>query len=103
MKIIKELCEMIEEELEGAERYAQEAIAWKGSNPTLGKVFYDISNEEMRHVNLLHGEITKLIEQHRKEHGEPPEAMMAVYDYMHGRHIKKANCVKLYQGQYRGE
>lgn len=103
MKIIKELSEMIEEELEGAEHYAKEALAWKEQNPMLGKVFYDISNEEMRHVNLLHGEVTKLIEQHRKEHGEPPAAMMAVYEYMHGRHIKKANCIKLYQGQYRGE
>lgn len=103
MKIIKELSEMIEEELEGAEHYVKKALELKESHPTLAKVFYDISLQEMNHVNLLHSEVTKLIEQHRKDHGEPPVAMMAVYEFMHGRHIAKANCVKVYQGQYKGE
>jgi ferritin len=103
MKIIKELSEMIEEELEGAEHYIEKANHLKESNPSLARVFYEISLQEMNHVNLLHGEVVKLIEQHRKEHGEPPAAMLAVYDYLHEKHIKAANRIKMYQGQYRGE
>jgi rubrerythrin len=103
MKIIKTISEMIEDELEGAEEYAKLAVEWKHQNPMLAKVFYDISNQEMTHVNLLHGEVVKLIEQHRKEKGEPPAAMLAVYEYMHGRHIEEANKVKMYHAQYRGE
>jgi rubrerythrin len=103
MMIIKKLTEFISEEIDGAEEYAKLAVEWKHKNPTLAKVFYDISLQEMNHVNMFHGEVVKLIEQHRKEHGEPPAAMMAVYDYMHEKHIREANEVKMYQAQYRGE
>lgn len=102
MKLIKELTEMIEEELEGAETYIKCALKHKDVDSALAKTFYDISNEEMRHVNLLHDEVTRIIEMHRKEHGEPPAPMMAVYEYLHERHIEKANAIKMYQSQYRG-
>lgn len=101
MKIIKELSEMIEEELDGAEEYAKMALMHKNDNPNLAKTFYDIATEEMRHVDMLHGEVAHLIEAHRKEHGEPPAPMMAVYEFLHGRHIEKANAVRMYQAHYR--
>ena len=103
MKIIKELSEMIEDELEGAEEYAKKALYLKVKDPTLARVLYEISVQEMNHVAMLHGEVEKLITQHRREHGEPPAAMLAVYEYMHERHISEANEVKMYQAQYRGE
>ena len=103
MTIIKDISEMIEDELDGAEEYIKHALEWKHKNPALAKVFYDISLQEMTHVNMLHGEVVKLIEQHRKEKGEPPAAMAAVYDYMHKKQIEEANEIKMYQAQYRGE
>jgi rubrerythrin len=102
MKIIKQLSEMIEDELEGAEEYIECALKHKDDNPTLAKVFYDISMQEMTHVDMLHGEVVKLIQQHQKEQGDPPPAMMAVYEYMHERQIKWANKIKTYQMQFRG-
>lgn len=102
MKIIQMLEDMIEEELEGAEHYAKKAVKLKDTQPELAKTFYEISTEEMRHINMLHEQATRLIEQRRKEHGAPPAAMMAVYDYLHGKHIEKANAIKMYQSQYRG-
>lgn len=101
MKIIKELSEMIEDELDGAEEYAENALKLKESNPTLAKTFYDISLDEVKHINMLHDEVKKTIEQHRREKGEPPVAMMAVYEYLHERHIEKANVIKMYQAQYK--
>lgn len=103
MKIIKTISEMIEDELEGAEHYVKTALEVKDHHPNLARVLYEISLQEMTHVNLLHGEVAKLIEQHRKEKGDPPPAMMAVYDYLHEKHIKEAKEVKMYQAQYRGE
>lgn len=102
MTIIKKLSEMINEEVEGAEHYAKCAVKYKDENPTLAKTFYDISVDEMRHVNLLHDEVVKLIEEYRKANGEPPVAMMAVWEYMHEKQIEEANEVKQYQNQYRG-
>lgn len=101
MKIIKELSEMIEEELDGAEEYARQAVSMKETHPSLAKTFYDISNDEMRHINLLHDEVKKIIETHRKEKGDPPAVMMAVYEYLHNRHIEKANRIKMYQAQFK--
>jgi rubrerythrin len=102
MKIIKRISDMIADELEGAEEYAKCAIKYKDDHPTLAKTFYDISTDEMRHVSLLHDEIVKLIETYRKEHGEPPVAMLAVYEYLHEKQIEEANEVRGYQAQYRG-
>jgi hypothetical protein len=101
MKIIKELSEMIEDELDGAEEYARNAVAMMETHPTLAKTFYDISLDEVKHINMLHDEVKKIIEQHRKEKGDPPAAMMAVYEYLHNRHIEKANAIKMYQTQYK--
>lgn len=100
MKLIKAMSEMIEEELEGAERYARFAIMEKEKNPALAKVIHEISAQEMNHVSLLHTETAKVIEQYRKEHGEPPAAMAAVYDYLHERHIRKAHEIKLLQSEF---
>lgn len=102
MQIIKKLSDMIEEELEGAEDYIKCALKHKEDHPSLSKVFYDISTEEMRHVNLLHEQTVHIIQQHRKEHGEPPAPMQAVYDYLHEKHIDKAAKIKAMQSQYRG-
>ena len=102
MIIIKRISEMIEDELEGAEEYAKCAVKWKEENPLLAKVFYDISLDELKHVSLLHTEVVRMIEEHRRTHGEPPAAMTAVWDYMHERHIEEANEVRNYHNQYRG-
>lgn len=99
MKIISELSDMIEEELEGAENYITLAHKMKEANPSLSKVFHDISLQEMNHVDMLHGEVVKLIQAHREEHGEPPAPMMAVYEYLHGKHIEKANKIRLMQNR----
>lgn len=93
---------MIEEELEGAEHYAKCAVKHRDDHPTLAKTFYDISTDEMRHVGLLHGEVVAIIEEHRRTHGEPPAAMLAVWDYLHDKHIDKSNEARMLQSQYRG-
>ena len=103
MKIIKELSEMIEEELEGAENYVKHALLYKVDHPDLANVFYEISNQEMRHVNMLHDEVVKLIKHHREKHGEPPAPMMAIYEYQHEKQIEEAKEVKILQQQYRDE
>lgn len=101
MKIIEKLSDMIEEELEGAEDYAKGALKYKEEYPTLARVFHEISTEEMRHVEMLHSEVVALIDKHRREKGDPPASMLAVYNYLHEKHIEHANKVKMYQGQYK--
>jgi hypothetical protein len=101
MKMIKEIVEMIGDELQGAEEYARNAVLLRETNPSLAKTYYDISLDEMKHVNMLHDEAKKVIDDYRKEKGQQPESMMAVYEYLHSRHIEEANEVKGYQTQYK--
>jgi ferritin len=101
MKIIQILSEHIEEELEDAEEYIEMSLRYKDEFPMVAKTFYELSLQEMNHMEMLHNDVKDLIEKHRREHGEPPAAMMAVYEYLHKKDIEKANKIKLYQAQYR--
>ena len=101
MKIIKCLSEYIEEELHDADKYITKAIKVKDEYPDLADTFYQLSLEEMNHMNRLHNEAERIILEYRKDVGDPPPAMQAVYDYLHDRMIAKAKEVKIAQGMYR--
>jgi rubrerythrin len=100
MKIIKELTELVEEELEDAEKYIKLAFAHKDDNASLARTFYELSTQEMNHVAMLHEEVVKIIEEHRKIKGDPPAAMMAVYDYLHKNPIVKEFKIKGLKAKY---
>ena len=101
MKIIKELEEMIEDEISDIKKYAKMATEVKDENPSLAQVLFTISTQEASHQAMLHSEVVKIIEEHRKTHGEPPAAMLAVYDYIHKRHIEKMAEARRYQDAYK--
>ena len=102
MKLIQMLCEMVDDEIADAHKYAKCALKFKDTHPNLSKVFFDLSGAEMQHMTMLHTEVTKRIEKYRQEKGEPPEGMKALYDYLHQKQIEAAAEVKTLQGMYRG-
>ena len=55
----------------------------------------------MRHSMILHEQVVRLIEEHRRTEGEPPPEMQAVYEYLHEREIEKAESVKRLQAMYK--
>lgn len=101
MKIIRCLSEKIEEELHDADAYIDLAMKWKTDEPDTADLFYELSTEEMGHVEKLHKEVSELIEEYRKEHGEPPKEMMVLYEYLHEKHIAEATHIKVKQGIYK--
>lgn len=101
MKVIKELIEMIDEELEGAEHYAKCSLKYKHEYPALANTLFEISTQEMRHVTMLHDEVVKAIKMFREKHGEPPVAMQSIYDWEHEKQIEEAHEIKILQAQFR--
>jgi rubrerythrin len=101
MKIIECLSELIEDEIDDAEKYIDLANKWKAEEPDTADLFYELSKEEMGHMEKLHEEVAELIEEYRKEHGEPPKEMMVLYDYLHEKHIATATQIKVKQAIYK--
>ena len=90
MKVIAKLVDLIEDELEGAEQYAELALKYKAQHPKLADKLHELAGVEMTHVKALHAEATRLIEEERERSGEPPAAMLAVYEYEHKKQIREA-------------
>lgn len=101
MKEIKLLMEHIEDEIKDAKCYAELALEYRDNDPETAEMFYKLSGEEVNHMNTLHKDVVRLINDHRREKGEPPADMMAVYEYLHKRAIEKAGEVGALQGMYR--
>ena len=83
MEIIKKLSHMIEKEIKQSHKYIMCALKYKEERPALADTFYKIADEKMKHMSLLHTQVTNIIEQYRKENGEPPEHMLLLYDILH--------------------
>ena len=101
MKIIQDLSSYIDEELGDAQKYIKKALLIKTNCPELADTFYQLSLEEMSHMNRLHNEVEKQIAAFKKTEGEPPEGMQLLYDVLHEKAIEQAKEIRVLQSMYR--
>lgn len=101
MKIVEVLSEHIEDELRDAQTYAKLALEYKETEPELSQLFYKLSGEEMTHMDALHKRVVMCIDHYRQTHGEPPEGMRALYEFVHKREIAQAEKIEMLQAMYR--
>ena len=101
MKLIRNLEEAISDEISDIKKYAKWAAELKETHPTLAQVLYNISTQEDGHQAAIHNEVVKIIEEHRRTHGEPPASMLAVYEFIHQQHIDKLAEARMYQDVYK--
>lgn len=94
MRVIAKVVDMIKDELEGAENYAVYAMKWKQQYPKLAQRLNELASVEMQHVRALHTEAERLISDYRSEHGEPPEGMLAIWEYEHEKLLKESAGIK---------
>lgn len=101
MKIIEQLSDYISEEISDAKKYAKLARQYREERPALAKTFYDLSMQEMDHMAALHRQVTEIIGEYRRNHGEPPADMQAVYDYIHKQQMDRSEEVRMIQQMFR--
>lgn len=101
MKIIKQISEQIEKELDQQEYLIKKAIEYKETYPTVALAFYNESLNKDTSIRNFHDQVILLINDYRNTNGEPPAHMMAVYNYLHERHIDKAATIKNLQAMYK--
>ncbi|MBP3697966.1 MAG: hypothetical protein J6J01_00585 [Oscillospiraceae bacterium] len=101
MRKIEILTDKISEELDDACSYIKLAHEYKDKDVELATLFYRLSNEEMTHMDLLHKRVVETIMSYKREHGEPPAAMEAVYNHLHKKHIEKAEKIVNMQNMYK--
>lgn len=94
MKVIKCMSEDIEETIDMADANAKKAIEYKEMYPVAAKSYYNKSVALMESIKGMHDGVVNMIKAYREEKGEPPESMMAVYNYLHERQMNKAAMVK---------
>ena len=101
MRIIRCLTDKIKEEIHDAEDYIDLAIRWKEEEPETAELFSELSEEELGHMERLHGAVTEKIREYREEHGDPPQIMLELYDELHKKQIEDTMRVKVKQAMFK--
>ena len=101
MKVIMCLTDKIDEELHDADSYIDLAMKWQAEDQDVSDLFYQLSTEEMGHMEKLHAEVVDQIKVYKEENGEPPKGMMELYNHIHQKQIAEAMRIKVKQGMYK--
>lgn len=101
MKLVKDIVEEIDDELHSAKDYIKMASKYKTEYPQVANMYYEMSMNEMTHVDKLHNAVVSLINDMKMKGVEVDPKMTAIYDYMHERAIEKATKIKVMQDNYK--
>ena len=101
MRIIKHLAEQIADEVEGMCEYAKDALEWRYFDQELSKVYYELAKTEYTHVEKLHAQVARKIEEAKSQQIQPTEKMLAKWEEIHKELIEKTAEAKMYLDMYR--
>lgn len=94
MQLIADMVDEIMEEYDGAEKYAKKAVRFQTDRPALSRKYLNMAKQELEHGDNLHAEIVAVVQEYRAKNGQPPEAMMMVYNWEHQKMIDHVARVK---------
>lgn len=94
MKTIQDIFDQIDEEISDAQKYAMCSARYKDSDPELSRAYAQLSTEELGHVDKLHAQVVRLINEYKASKGEVPPHMQTIYTYVHERAIEKVASIR---------
>ena len=101
MKILKNLIQKAEDTLEEVEWYAEKAHQLKDEHRTLADTYIKIAEMHVQIYTMLHDRMVALINEQKGKGVEPPQAMMAIWEYEHEKLIKEMSEVKYLIDEYK--
>lgn len=102
MEIIKKLSRMIKEEIGDAEKYAQCALNHRDTDKVLADTFYALANEELKHMDMLHNQVVRKINEKKTSGAQIPAGMQEIYNYVHEEQMDAVREVKVLLSMYKG-
>ena len=102
MQIIKTLTDLIDEEICDAEKYAKLALEYREPYPDLAKMFFTLSQEELKHMATLHSADVELVRAHDGDTDPRAEGMKIAHQILHERATEKEKGVRILLDMYRG-
>ena len=100
MKMIAEIVEDIREEMDGAEHYAKKAAQYKDQDRRLAGMYADIASQKLNHVDALHTQAVRLIQDQKSTGAEAPAGMQIVWDWEHKHMVDRVARIKILLDQY---
>lgn len=97
MRVIKKDMQNMKKRLQLAECDIDLALEYKETQPEFAKLHYNLSIECINQFKQQHDIIVQIISNYKKNGREVPEAMQAVYDYMHEEYIDWITEIKIKQ------
>ena len=97
MRFIEEMAERMDDELDGAEEYAEKALHYKESHQTLAKHMHDMAMDELRHASYFCDAAMEYV----KAHPEQPE-FKDVWAFVKRHADKEIDEVNSMLDKYRG-
>ena len=94
MKIIKNLIDQLNEEIESAKEYAEKYVELKAKNnmPRANK-YKEMATDELKHTNYLHEMAVQEIEELKKVYTAPVD-MQEKWDKSHKEYVEKVAWIK---------
>jgi uncharacterized protein Yka (UPF0111/DUF47 family) len=94
MKIMKDIISHMSDTMNEAEDYLSEARLIKEEYPTLFNTYIKLAEEHCQHYLSLHTAVVAIINDYRRNKGEVPPTMKAIYDYEHERLMEEFEDLK---------
>ena len=101
MKILKDLIEKANDTLEEVEWYGEKAILLREEHRNIADTYNKIAETHITIYDMLHKQMVDIIELKKREGIQPPNEMIAIWNYEHEKLIKEFKEAKLLVDEYK--
>lgn len=101
MKMLTKLIEKAEDTLDEIEWYGEKALMYREENQALADVYNKIADMHIGIYDMLHKQMVELIDQFKRNGGQVPPEMLAIWNYEHEKLIKEFKDAKILVEEYK--